>query len=306
MADTFPPGVTGTGGARRRCGGMDGERAIWLVRNAASGSNGDAALAALEACCNANGLCVAHRTVFPAQDLPTAAMLDAAGITLVAAFAGDGTINTLLGKLAGWSGSVLVLPGGTMNLLYHRLHGESSIDATIAAVARGAARLCRPSVISTRSGTAYAGLLAGPGTSWGRVREAMREGALAEFAETTVDAIDETLTGEMIRCDRPAVGRREGYPLVRLEPDGDSIAVFAYHAETAAEYLEQTWALLRRSFREGPHELLGRAGTVRLASTCGNTFGLLIDGEQAHASPETEFVLAAAEVDLVATRSDGS
>jgi hypothetical protein len=33
--------------------------------------------------------------------------------------------------------------------------------------------------------------------------------------------------------------------------------------------------------------------------------GLLVDGEQAEAAPETEFRLAACEVDLVATEPDG-
>jgi hypothetical protein len=220
-------------------------------------------------------------------------------------FAGDGTINSLIGALAGWSGAVLVLPGGTMNLLYHRLHGERTLDEVVAAVARGEAVLRRPGVIRCPSGNAYAGLLAGPGTSWGRVREAMREAAVVELAESAVAAIDETLTGEMIRCDDPALGRREGYPLLCLEPGDEAIEVVAYRAETAGEHLEQAWALIRRNFREGPHELLGTARKVRLVSTRGNPFGLLIDGEQAEASPQVDFVLAAAEVDLVATARDG-
>jgi hypothetical protein len=110
----------------------------------------------------------------------------------------------------------------------------------------------------------------------------------------------------MIRCVEPEFGRREGYPLICLEPGDRSIDVVAYHAETAADYLEHAWALVRRNFREGPHELLGTADKVRLASTRGHPFGLLIDGERAEAAPEMEFVLAAAEVDLVATRRDGS
>ena len=32
---------------------------------------------------------------------------------------------------------MLVLPGGTMNLLYHRLHGERTLEEVVAAVARG-------------------------------------------------------------------------------------------------------------------------------------------------------------------------
>jgi diacylglycerol kinase family enzyme len=284
---------------------MDGERAIWLVNNAASGSNDDAALAALEACLGEHGLPIARRTVFPEQDLPTPAALDAAGIDLVAVFAGDGTINSLIGALAGWSGAVLVLPGGTMNLLYHRLHGDRALEEVVAAVAHGESVLSRPGVIRSIAGNAYAGLLAGPGTAWGRVREAMRDAAVVELAGSTVTAIDETLTCEMIRCAEPAFGRPEGYPLLCLEHNDEAIEVVAYYAESAGQYLEQAWALVRRNFRQGPHEVLGHARKVRLASTRGNPFGLLIDGEQADAAPEVEFVLAAAEVDLVATATDG-
>ena len=285
---------------------MGGERTIWLVNNASSGSNDDAALAAVDACCGENGLRVAHRTVFPAQDQPSPAMLDAGGIDLVAVFAGDGTINSLIGALAGWRGAVLVLPGGTMNLLYHRLHGDRAMEEVIAAVARGDSAVRRPGVIRSPSGNAYAGVLAGPGTAWGRVREAMREAAVVELAGSTIAAIDETLTGEMIRCAEPRLGRPEGYPLLCLEPGDEAIEVVAYHAESAGQYLEQAWALVRRNFRQGPNEVLGRTRKVRLASTEGNAFGLLIDGEQAEAAPEVEFALAAAEVDLVATEPDGS
>ena len=283
---------------------MSAPRPVWLVSNASSGSNDDAALAALEDGCGRHGFHVAQRTVFPEQDLPTPAVLDAAGIDRVAVFAGDGTINTLIAGLAGWSGAVLVLPGGTMNLLYHRLHGDRTLEQTLAAIARGAAQMRRPGVIRSPYGDAFAGMLAGPGTSWGRVREAMREANVVELAAGTVEAIEQTLTGEMIACTGPALGRREGYPLVSLTPHDDAIEVEAYHADTAGQYLEQAWALLRRNFREGPHDVLGHARAVRLASTQGNRFGLLIDGEQAEAAPEVEFTLAASEVDLLATETE--
>ena len=243
--------MTGTARSDKRCRGMDGARAIWLVNNASSGSNDDAALAALDACFGEHGLHVAQRTVFPEGDLPSPAALDAAGIDLVAVFAGDGTINSLVGALAGWGGAVLVLAGGTMNLLYHRLHGERTLEEVVAALARGEAGVRRPGVIRCASGNAYAGLLAGPGTSWGRVREAMRDAAVAELAESTVAAIDETLTGEMIACIEPPLGRREGYPLLCLEPGDDAIEVVAYYAESAGQYREgssQGWDVGRSRF----------------------------------------------------------
>jgi hypothetical protein len=280
------------------------ERRLWLVNNASSGSNDDEALAALERCCGEHGFAVAHRTVFPAQELPTSAMLDAARTETVAVFAGDGTGNSLIAELGGWGGAVLVLPGGTMNLLYHRLHGEQALQEVVAAVASGRARRHRPNVIRSRHGDAYAGVLAGPGTSWGRVREAMRERAVVELAAETVKAIQETLTGEMIACVEPKLGRSEGYPLVNLTPHDGGIEVEGYLSETPGEYLEQAWALLKRSFREGPHDILGIANEVRLASTEGNPFGLLIDGEQAECGADEVFRLARCEVDLLATAAE--
>ena len=62
----------------------------------------------------------------------------------------------------------------------------------------------------------------------------------------------------MIACVEPPLGRREGYPLVMPRARATTaIEVDAYYAESAGEYLEQAWALLRRNFREGPHEVLG-------------------------------------------------
>lgn len=298
--------MTGTAADGARFPGMDGTRPIWLVNNSYSGSNDQEALEALERCCGHHGFEVARRTAFPDETLPTPRALDDAGIDCVAVFAGDGTVNGLLRGLSGWGGAVLVLPGGTMNLLYHRLHGERTIEQTVAAAARGEAVRRRLHVIRSPIGDAYAGLLAGPGTRWGRVREAMRVQDLVELAESTVEAIDETLTGDTLACVDPPLGRAEGYPLLSLTPRRGTIEVEAYYADTAAEYLEQTWALLKRNFREGPHDLLGRVERLRLASTQGQPFGVLIDGEEAEAAAEMEVALAECAVDLLATEADDS
>ncbi len=48
-----------------------------------------------------------ERTVrFPDEALPTPTELEAAGVGLVAAFAGDGTVNASVLALSGWSGAV--------------------------------------------------------------------------------------------------------------------------------------------------------------------------------------------------------
>lgn len=296
----------GTPPAHDRSGWVDGNHSIWLVSNASSGSNDDAALAALLECCAAQGFVVARRSELPDQDLPTPQQLQQAGIETVVAYAGDGTTNALITALAGWDGAVLVLPGGTKNLLFHRLHGDRSPEEVIASLGRGNVRRMRPGVIWHERGIAYAELLAGPGASWGRVREAIRDAALGEIAGAAAEAMNKTLAGEMIACTHPRLGRPEGYPLIALRANDDGLDIVAYHAEGAGEFIEQAWAMATRNFREGPHEVLGMADPVQLASEDGAPFELLIDGEQGQAASPAQFRLVPCEVDLVATVHDGT
>lgn len=283
---------------------MAGTRSIWLIHNASSGSNDEAALAELDNACGEHGLCIARRTSFPADDLPSQAEIDAAGIDLVAVFAGDGTINAALDHLAGWGGEVLILPGGTMNMLYHRLFGELEVAEVLAHLGAGRMHTRRPGMIRSPLGNAYVDLLVGPGTSWSDVREAMRDVDVASMAAETRAAFAETLSGQPVRCDKPELGRREGYPLMQLEPHDDHIAVKAYHAENAAEFLDQLFALVRHDFRSGPHEVIGRCDRVVVAGVECSGFGVLLDGEQAEADDSCEFALAPCQVDLLATVAD--
>ncbi|QZH76195.1 MAG: hypothetical protein JY451_06515 [Erythrobacter sp.] len=283
---------------------MHEARRIWFINNAASGSNDVALLAECEKLCGQNALTIAHRTSFPEQELPTPDVLDAAGIDLVTIYAGDGTVNATLHALAGWSGAVLVLPGGTMNLFYHRLFGKAELAEVLMAVAAGEAQPRRPAIISAPCGNAYAGLLAGPGTAWNDVREAMRSKDPLQMASGAQAALAETLFGDMLACEEPPLGRRDGYPLLLLTPTEAGIVVEAYHAETASEYLEQAAALARRDFRNGPHERLGTARSLTLANVAGGNFGVLVDGEPCEVDGPTRFALVECDVHLLATVAD--
>jgi hypothetical protein len=280
---------------------MKQKQRIWLVANDASGSNDAQARDELEQCCGNAGFHVERTISFPAEDLPGAAALDGAGIDLLAVFAGDGTTNSVIGNLAGWGGAILVLPGGTMNLLYHRLHGEQNFEEVIHLAAAGKAVRHRPGVIRCRHGTAYVDLLAGPGTSWYDVREAMRDSDVLGVAESAANAIGETLTTAGIVCRDPAFGREEGYPLVMLTPEDAGIRVSGYYAETIGDYVKEGMALLARRFRDGPHDDLGTTGQVILESTDGGSFGILMDGERAESPAGEAFRLVPCEVDLLAT-----
>lgn len=276
-------------------------RAIWLVVNERSGSNSPGAVEALLECCGDHGLDVARTLRFPDEPLPDARALDAAGIDLLAIYTGDGTLNAAVTRLYGWRGSILVLDGGTMNLLYHRLHGDASREEVVLRAGEGAARPVRPLVARTAYGDALAGLLAGPGTAWYAVREAMRDIDMAAMAEGASEAFAETTGGSTIRCREPAIGRPAGYPLIEITPGEWGMQIDAFHAESPSDYLKQTWALMRRQFREGPHDRLGLLDRLRVEDSEGRPIGLLIDGEPAEGGPSEEFTVARCEVDLLAT-----
>jgi hypothetical protein len=284
---------------------MRGERRIWLVTNDASGSNDEAAVAALQQSCASAGFTVDRVIAFPEHPLPDGKALDDAGIELVAVYAGDGTVNALVGALSGWRGAVLVLPGGTMNLLCRRLHGDREIDTIVRCAAAGEAERVRPKVLACPQGTALAELLAGPGTGWYEVREAMRAADVPALAAGAANALGQTLAAPGIVCRDPALGRAEGYPLVMLTPTDSGILVSGFYAETAGEFLKGGWAVVRRRFREGPHDDLGLVPEMTLASTADEPFGILLDGEMAETAEPAVFRLVACAVDLLATRSDG-
>lgn len=279
---------------------LDGQT-LWLAANAASGSNNEAALAALiEAFESAS--CVPARIIaFPDEDPPTPAELDAAGVDILAIFTGDGSLSAIVPKLYGWGGSVLVLPGGTMNLLSGRLHGEADAAAIIARVCAGKARRIRPAIVRSRLADGLTGVLAGPGTAWNNVREAMREVDVMGIISTAKEAIGESTAGPKVVCRQHAAGREEGYSLVMLTPTDDGLDGDGYYAETIADYAQQGLALLRRNFRDGPHEGLGLHPEIELTCPEGEPMGLLIDGEPFDGEVTERFTPARCEVDLLAT-----
>lgn len=274
---------------------------LWLAVNPASGSNNDAALAELEEGFGRCSCPIARTLHFPDEGVPSLEELRAAGVDILAIFTGDGSMNSIVAGLSGWDGAVLVLPGGTMNLLAKRLHGDCDAAEIIARIGEGRVRRERPTIVRTPYGDGLTGVLAGPGTAWNQVREAMREADVVGLVGKAAEAIGESTGGPKVVNRIPPPTRPEGYSLIMISPTDDGLEGDGYYAETIADYAKQGMALLRRNFREGPHESLGLSRTYRLACVEEEPMGLLIDGEPCDAAAEEEFTLARSEVDLLAT-----
>lgn len=278
--------------------------ACWLVVNPASGSNDESSADTLAAALAARGWRIDRVIPFPDEPLPDAPTLDAAGVALVVVYTGDGTVNALINGLSGWGGAVLVLPGGTMNLLARRLHRSLEVEQILDIVAGGGARRGRAACVRWQDGLALAEVLAGPGTCWSEVRESMRNRAITQVAASAIEAIRHSATGPFVLAPDVPLARAEGYPLIELTPGEHGIQIDGFYAEAALDYAEQAWAVLRHRFREGPHDRLGLADAVELASIDGSPLACLIDGEPAECPSPFRFTVEPCGVDLLATAHD--
>lgn len=290
MTDTIPSRAAPTGADT-----------VWLVHNESSGSNDQAALGALRDAFGIAGMTLLGETCFPRDDAPVPADLDACGAKTVAIFAGDGTISSVVAGLSGWSGAVLALPGGTMNMLARRMHGDATAPEIVGRFKDGLTRRVRPSVIVSRHAVGLSGALAGPGTAWADVREAMRDVNLGQFVSSASEAISLSASGPKVVCRESDCGREDGYTAITLTPQDDGIEGAGYFADSIGDFARHGVALLQRDFRNGPHEPLGRHTHMRIACPEGEPMGLLIDGEPYEGGVEEEFSLGTSAVDFWAT-----
>lgn len=269
---------------------------LWLVTNGASGGNSAEAVRAVTAALARAGQPVARQLALD-DGMPSTRDLAAAGVAALAVFGGDGTVNGLATRLEGWDGALLVLPGGTANLLARTLHGARSAEEIAGAL--GTMRRLRRPCIRWEGGAALIEVLAGPGATWSDVREELRDGAPAAVAGAAVSAIRHSTTGPMVRLSDPPLGKAEGYSGVRFDLSGAGMAVEGYGADTVGDYLRQGLALLRRNYREGPHEDLGTHAAVTCRSLGGEPIPLMIDGERREGGATLRFSLAPFALDLL-------
>lgn len=278
---------------------MTGHKTLWLIVNGASGSHEDERIALL------TDRLGPARVIDCQQDgLPDAAALEAGGASILAVHGGDGTLNAAISRAEGWGGAVLPLPGGTANLLCRDLYGESSLEKILDSHDSGVLVPHRRNCVRTSAGPALAEVLAGPGAVWADVREAMREGSVTGTIAEAIDATSYSTTGPMIVISRPALGDQDGYAGVRLAPGNAGMSVDGYGAKQLADYLKQAVALLKRDFREGPHEELGLHRSLVCRSLGDEPIELMIDGERHTGSATEEFSLAPLGVDLFCMRDD--
>ncbi|WP_315764660.1 diacylglycerol/lipid kinase family protein [Sphingomonas sp. Y38-1Y] len=211
---------------------------LWFITNPSSGSATREKCDAIEAVFEERGLKLVGRTGFPDETLPDGAALDAAGADTVVLFAGDGTINAVLCKLAEWGGRFLILPGGTMNLLARALHDSLDPHAIIHAANDGYRTVSMP-FVEAGPHRAFVGLIIGPAAQWFRAREAVRKRRLFSFFRAMRHAWGRTF-GKGIRVSGPVRLRRR-YQAVLVKPDARGLDVAGIDARDWRAIAELGW-----------------------------------------------------------------
>jgi hypothetical protein len=251
------------------------KRALLIV-NRQSGSAAAVDLAEVKSALSAARLSVEHVVQLPENDCPDKDAIESLGIDVVVLLSGDGTVASLCATLRGWSGALLVLPGGTMNLLSRRLHGDVALPEMLEKLAVSSLEIAKIPIVRMGDREVLTGLTVGPSTRWGEVREGIRQGDVSTLAQTVPEAWSETLSDEGVWIEGI---ERHPYAAIFVEPnDETNLSVIAFRANNIGDMLGHGIAWLRRDFREGPRDDLGAMAQVVVIGDDPDT-GLLVDGE---------------------------
>lgn len=272
---------------------------IALLVNEASGSFAESLVEELEAAFREGGCALSRVFRFPDDDMPAAEMLAAQDITTLAVCAGDGTINHAVRNLADWPGRLLVLAGGTMNLLCKRLHGLDDNAAIIRRFCRGEYSAGPIDVVHMAECDALVGVIAGPTAVWNEVREAMRAVDLGSLAEAVPHALDKTFNGDPVRL----ANSTETYPALFVTTEAGQLRLSGFRADSVGALFAHGMAWIGGDFREGPHDELGhcRETVIVHADEEDRSLALLVDGEPVETAAPCRLELAQSRIGFIRT-----
>jgi diacylglycerol kinase family enzyme len=272
-------------------------RRVWFVSNVHSGTATLEKCEAIEAILAERELELAGRTRFPDDALPNPDTLKQANADTVLLFAGDGTNNAALCRLAAWDGAVLILPGGTMNLLAKRLHASLDPAEIIAAAHRAERRIALP-YAEAGPHRAFVGMIVGPASAWVHAREAARDGRLRRAVQAARLAWRRTF-GRGVRLDgAPQLGRR--YQAVLVTPEDDGLSVAGIDAREWRALAQLGWRWLTGDWVAA--QAVTTARVARLRVPVGEPVRCLFDGEPATLDPGTAITAGRTREHFLATR----
>ncbi|MEO0981811.1 MAG: diacylglycerol kinase family protein [Pseudomonadota bacterium] len=193
---------------------------------------------------------------------------------------GDGTVSASLSHVKGSDAAVLPLPGGTMNLVHRRIHGDDlpwqvALDRALASAAAEPIGYGR-----VGDSHFFVALMLGPLTNLSEAREALRDGAPIEAARTAVanKALTlDTVMDAQLGCETLSATAAAAFLPETL--DGKVLEIGMIDPDTLAGLASTGFSALINDWRSAKGMIVREARHVRFRRRGDTGFDALVDGE---------------------------
>jgi diacylglycerol kinase family enzyme len=218
---------------------------------------------------------------------------------------GDGTLRSALSTVGQKTPNLLLLPGGTMNLLTKSIHGDKPWDEIMASVVKAPRKTKLQAGKVSGGEVFYCAMMAGAPARFAEARESLRRGDIASVVTEARAALDtlqsvhlKTLYGE------GAAPPAETLPttsilgaLVGPLSNSGRMEVAALEDANAIAALNVVWSSFISDWRSAPGVKVVVADRLVIESEDGDDIPVIIDGEAIEAGPriDVEFVEEAAQ-----------
>lgn len=206
---------------------------------------------------------------------------------------GDGTIRAALSIVGPITPNLLILPGGTMNLLPRAIHGEKPWDIVLRDVLQGPRHITLPAG-EVNGDRFYCAMLAGAPAHFAEARESIRRGDLAKAAAQTGTAIEtlKTLHLKATYGDSYSFGDTPlptssfvGAIIGSLTRTGSGMEVASLANPTATGALNVVWTSFFTDWRNAPGVEVAPANSLDIGADDGGDIPVIADGEHMQAAP---------------------
>lgn len=200
---------------------------------------------------------------------------------------GDGTLRAALSTVGQVTSNLLLLPGGTMNLLPRTVHGERPWDEIVRDVIRSPRRQTLPAG-EVNGHQFYCAMLAGAPARFAEARESLRRGDIGKAAGEARAAIETLNTlhldasysdGYAFAGGRLPTTSIIGAMVGSLTKAGTGMEVAALANPTTGGALNVVWSSFFTDWRNAPGVEVAEASSLEIASADDEEIPVIADGE---------------------------
>jgi diacylglycerol kinase family enzyme len=212
---------------------------------------------------------------------------------LFVVWGGDGTIRSALTIVGPITPNLLILPGGTMNLLPRSIHGEKAWDMVLRDVLKGP-KLKSLSAGEVNGDRFYCAMMAGAPAYFAEARESVRRGDLARAAAQTGAAIEVLKTmhlqatygdGYSFAGTALPTSSFVGAIIGSLTKAGRGMEVASLANPTTTGAMNVVWTSFFTDWRNAPGVEVAPATSLDIGAEDGGDIPVIADGEHMQPAP---------------------